>query len=331
MHTFQYGRKEQKILDDLCYSVNYYKRNTSFLNIFSKIPYIVKSRKNETLLNNLLQDNYPILFEGLHTCFYLNSDLLKNRIKLFRAHNIEHEYYNELANNESNLFKRIFFKQEASKLKKFEKSIAHANSILSISKNDFTYFKKHSTKSEYIPAFHPYNEMKCIEGKGKYILFHGNLSVAENITSANYLIKNVFSKIDYPVIIAGKNPRKSIIAKTKNIEIVSNPDENEMQNLIQNAHIIILHSFQNTGIKLKLLSSLYAGRFCIANSTIIENTDLESICSINDSPENIITEIGNLFERDFTTDEINNRKNILYKHFSNTENANKILKILHNE
>ncbi|MBN2519317.1 MAG: hypothetical protein JXB17_02335, partial [Bacteroidales bacterium] len=60
----------------------------------------MQSRKNSELLNNLLQDNYPVLFEGFHTTYYLNNYKIKGRKSFVRAHNIEHEYYKNLFINE---------------------------------------------------------------------------------------------------------------------------------------------------------------------------------------------------------------------------------------
>ena len=47
----------------------------------------------------------------------------------------------------------------------------------------------------YLPSFHPHHELTILQGKGQYILFHGNLSVSENYEAAVWLITNVFSNI----------------------------------------------------------------------------------------------------------------------------------------
>ncbi|OFY18721.1 MAG: hypothetical protein A2W98_14485 [Bacteroidetes bacterium GWF2_33_38] len=331
LHTFEYGRKRQKYLETICFEVNYYKRNKCFFNLFSTKPFIVKSRDNKNVLKKLLSDNYPILFEGIHSTYYLSHPSLKSRVKFVRTHNIEHNYYEGLAKSESNFFKKLFFKLEAKKLLKFEDNLKNSDIIFSLSPNDQLFFDNKFNNSEYVSAFHSNSNVSSQEGKGKYILYHGNLSVAENIKSVNFLIKNVFSILSFPVVIAGKNPHFSIIDSIKNyknIKIIPNPHENEMQGLIANAHICILHTFQATGIKLKLLDSLFAGRFCIANSIIVENTGLEELCSIKNTSDEIISEISNLFDIDFKTENIIVRKEKLSTTFSNSENALKILKHL---
>ena len=106
LHVFEYGRMRNNILDSICKHVYYYPRRT-FVNPFiGTIPYIVSTRNHTQLLQNLQVNQYPILFEGLHSCFYLNHPLLQNRKKMVRMHNIEHDYYRKLEDVESNFFKK---------------------------------------------------------------------------------------------------------------------------------------------------------------------------------------------------------------------------------
>ncbi|MFL5752959.1 MAG: glycosyltransferase family 1 protein, partial [Bacteroidia bacterium] len=45
LHCFEYGRGEKPDLNSYCEEVHYYRRDTSFRNHFSKLPYIVASRR----------------------------------------------------------------------------------------------------------------------------------------------------------------------------------------------------------------------------------------------------------------------------------------------
>ena len=140
LHTFKYSREEASELEIFCSEVHYYERNMGLKSALHKRPYIVFSRKSDEMLERLLQDNYPILFEGLHTTAWLNHPELEKRRKLVRAHNVEHDYYKGLAESETQLKKKVFFKTEAEKLKKYESVLKQAQKILAISKNDFSYF-----------------------------------------------------------------------------------------------------------------------------------------------------------------------------------------------
>ncbi|HKC66789.1 MAG TPA: glycosyltransferase family 1 protein, partial [Bacteroidia bacterium] len=257
LHCFEYGRGEQKELEKYCKTIHYYKRNTSILNQLSSVPFIVKSRVSEELMSNLLKDNYPILFEGLHTCYYINDKRLANKKKIYRESNIEHNYYAHLAKSEKDFLKKLYFGLESSKLHKFQKQLAHADLMLVVSTADRDYLQKEFPKKqvEYLPSFHAFDKVSSKPGKGSYILYNGNLQVGENVKALEYLVTNVFSKINHPVIIAGLNPNQKIYNWVKDfnhIKIIANPSETEMQTLIEEAQIHCLYTHQPTGLKLKL-------------------------------------------------------------------------------
>lgn len=327
LHCFEYNRPQASVLEKYCTKVFYYPRKSGIHHQLSVKPYIVITRDNNQLLRNLSSNNSPILFEGLHTCLYLDNLALKNHFKLVRTHNVEHEYYRNLSKAEQNIFRKMFCGIEACKLKQYEKVLKSASHLLSISPNDNLYFDRKFGNSHFIPAFHPFNEIKSKEGRGEYILFHGNLSVIENIQAVDFLIKNVFSKIRQKVIVAGKNPPSNLnqkILQHSNIQLIVNPENEQMEDLIQNSHICLIPTFQDTGLKLKLLASLFSGRFCIANQPMVHKTGLEHLCCQADTPNEMIDWVNELFQRDFTSEEIEKRRIILEYDFSNSRNALKI-------
>lgn len=311
LHTYQYGRKAAPELNKYCKTVQYYKRNNTLAKQISILPFVVASRNNEQLLTNLLKDDLPILFEGLHTCYFINHPELKNRTKIIRMHNVEHDYYNYLSKNEPKLWKRAFYKLEAGKLNRYEKTIDYASKIVTISEGDYYYFRKLHNNTYYIPGSHPYKKVESLPGKGDFILYHGNLSVPENIEAIHFILNEIVPKSEHKFVIAGKNPVKSLIQKAqnlKNVELIANPHENKMQQLIKQAHIHFLPSVQNTGLKLKLLYSLFSGRFVIANKTTVDNSGLAHLCIEKNSAEQMISSINNCMKMDFTEKDIASRK-----------------------
>jgi hypothetical protein len=268
----------------------------------------------------------------LHTCYYLNNGKLSGRFKIYRESNIEHHYYYHLAHAEQNGLKKLYFVTEAKKLYSFQKQLAHADLMLVVSTADQKYLRDEfpDGKIDYLPSFHPYNEMKCKEGKGEYVLYNGNLGVGENSKAVEFLIKNVFSKISQPVIIAGLNPSEKMkewAKPYKNIKIVANPNEAEMQQLLENAQVHCLYTHQATGLKLKLLNVLYSGRFCICNDFMLEGTALEDCCLIKNAPAEIIQAIQQCFQSEFTAELISERKNKLTA-FDNADKTARLVNYL---
>ncbi len=316
LHCFDYNNRIDKeslrMLKQYCTKVYIYKRKKSLFFLLSSLPFIVISRRNKKLLNNLLKNDFPILFEGIHTTVFLSHPALETRFKVLRTHNIEQDYYKNLAKSSSGFFKKFFYLLESWKLKRYEpKILPFAEKILTVSDADKHFFEKLNPKTiTLIPLVDSEKKLIFPQAEKKFILFHGNLSVEENEKAAIFLIKKVLSKIDVSVVIAGKNPSlrlQKAVSKFPYIRLVSSPKENEMQDLIAAAHIHILYSFQSTGIKLKLMNVLQNGKFCIANNLIVGDLPVSGLLTPANSPDEILLAIKNLFSEDFHSEITRNR------------------------
>jgi hypothetical protein len=334
LHCFEYGRQHSKELESLCETTNYYPRELGFLRQFSEIPYIVSSRKSKILLNNLTNNDHPILFDGLHSTFYINHPTLSNRKKLVRLHNIEHKYYHTLADNEPNLLKRIYFRLESAKLKRYEKILKKADYILPISERDQEYFNNEYHNSVLLAPFHPFSESESLPGMGEYVIYHGDLSITENSAISDYLISDVFSKIPYKCVIAGKDPPEFIklhASGYSNIMVVSNPDNDQMKSLIVNAQVNLLPALAANGFKLKLIMALYAGRHCLVNSIVGESTSIKKLCHIANTNDEIVNKIHLLMKERFTDEMIRERQRVLSENFDTVNNARKLIELVFDE
>jgi hypothetical protein len=305
LHCFTYKKfKETTELEKYCKIVYYYKRKTNLLSHLSIRPYIVESRNNTLLLKRLSKQNSPIIFEGLHSCYFLNHPALQSHFKIFRESNVEHQYYLGLAKASNFIFKKLYYWIESKKLDLFEKNLKASNLMLIVSKTETAYFKYKfpNHNIHYLPSFHEFDAISSKSGKGNFILYHGNLGVEENQAAACYLIENVFSKIEKHCIIAGLNPPDfivNLIKKYSNLELKSNISMNEMNELIENAHINVLYTHQDTGLKLKLLNALFKGRFCLVNEKMIHGTPFKNCVEVAANDGEFIQKINDLFSQSF--------------------------------
>jgi glycosyltransferase involved in cell wall biosynthesis len=333
LHCFSYNRESAPELQEYCKSVHYYPRRTGISSAITFKPYIVASRRSPELIERLLEDNYPILFEGLHSCYYLDHPSLKGRTLIYRESNIEHDYYYHLAVAEKNLFSRSYFLLASLKLRLFQRILKQATQMLVVSEEDCSYLRKKFPESNvtYLPSFHANEHVNSLIGKGEYALYHGNLSVAENIKAAEFLIANIFDSDKYPFIIAGLNPPENLqnmVKGKKHIRLIPNPDQEEMDELLRNAHVNVLVSFQATGLKLKLLNTLYNGRFVLVNPAMLNGTGMNGLCTIAEDDVNLKTLLNQLFDNTFEQSEIDKRKIILGGRFSNRLNANRLIQTI---
>lgn len=335
LHCFKYGDNSvQDELNKYCHSVQYYERESGHKAFSPNIPYIVASRKNEILFNNLLKDDYPILMEGVHCTYLLNDARFEKRKKFVRLHNVEYQYYHYLSQSSNSILKKIYYKRESSLLKEYEQSlVSKATAFWGVSNNDVQTYREefHCTTIDLLPPYLPTSwQVKCLPGKGNYCLYHGDLSVDVNEKAATWLLEEVFSNTSLPLVIAGKNPSSKLqrlAHSNPNTCIVANPSEKEMQDMIMRAHINILPSFSYSGIKLKLLNALFNGRFCIANAaTVAGSGGLEELCCMADTAKEMRDEIAVHFNRNFEEGEIDKRRKILLRKFNNEANAKQQVK-----
>lgn len=334
LHCFAYGRAEATILHQWCKEIYYYKRVTGFGGLSLSEPYIMYSRRSKELLSNLLKDNAPILFEGIHTCHYVNDPALGNRIKLVRNHNVEYQYYRELSRRTGSLLQRLFFWNESRLLQRAERNLHGCQALLPISQTDTAFFQNiyRDKTVVHIPGFHPFDEVISKPGSGMFCLYHGNLGHPENIEAALFLIREVFSKLTLPLTIAGRSPHASILQAAKahpNILVVADPAETAMNQLMQEAHIHVLPTFQPTGMKLKLLNALFSGRHVLVNEPMIQGTTLGALCRVVDAnPAQMAATIDSLMKIPFTADDLRTRRALLTEHYSNSAHAARIIGLL---
>lgn len=332
LHCFLFNRKPSEELLKYCSEVYYYPRNPALINQLSFIPFIIKSRDSRSLLNRLSADSHPILFEGLHTTLLMGHSSLKNKQQWVRAHNIEHDYYHSLSQAEGLIHRKLLLRLEAWKLKKYSNQLTKATGILAISPADAASLKRSNINTILVPAFHGYHEVTSLEGRGDYLLYHGDLSVPENNHSAEFIL-DVCKNLPYKLIIAGKTPSQRLIhliSQQSQAALVENPDADEMDRLIRNAATILLPANQTTGLRLKLLVSLFTGRHCIASPQMVEKTGLEKLCHIASGKEEWQKTIKRCMSTPFTAHHIEQRKAPL-KPFLDDVNALQIKKIIFGE
>ena len=330
LHCFVYGdRNEQNELDKYCEKVYYYKRERSIKDIFSNLPFIVKSRMKDDLLANLLSNDYPILFDATHTTGFLSHPKLKDRKKIVRLHNIEWIYYRILLSQAVSLKEKIFFYQEYKKLKEYDKQLIHADVLSCLSQTDYEYYQEKfpDKKVSLDYVFHENNNINSIPGKGDYILYHGNLSLSDNYNLIIQLLSNDLKNCTYKIILAGKNPHTTLqqfVKGKNNIELISNPTDEILNGLMKEAHICLAMAANPSGVKLKLINSLFNARFVISNEAALTGSGLDSLVYIaeeNDLPDLI----DKLMLKEFKQDEIDERNSLLSDKYNNLNNARQII------
>ncbi len=336
LHYFSYNERGiPNELNQFCETISVYEREKISNGFSFTIPYIVASRINDQLISRLQEDNYPILLEGIHTTGILSKLNRRDRKIVVRMHNEESIYYKELARAEPGILKKIYFQNESRLLKKYSHHLPDDCLYACVSKKDVDVLKNDYklTKVEFLPTFPAWQSVNGQEGQGNLCLYHGNLSVPENEEAALWLLCKVFTKARVPFVIAGKKPSRrlqKLAGLCQHTCLVADPCETEMNDLVRKAHIHVLPCFNKsvTGIRLKLLHTLFEGRHCVVNEPIVAGTGLEGACHIGTNANAFASIITQLYHQPFTREEIILRKQLLGDTYDNERNTRKLIQWL---
>ena len=328
LHCFYKGEiGDTAPLEAMCEKVYYYPRRMSFLQNLSFKPFGVKSRTDKQLLERLLQDDAPIFFEGLVSCGLMSHPLLRNRGKYFRECNVEHDYYHALGRATSLWWKKLYLHIEAERLRWFERTIRNAQAIFTLAHQDERHFQATypSVPTIYFPCFHGHTEIvPPTDSSTPYILYHGNLAIAENHKAAMYILQHIAPRVPYPFIIAGNKPSAELeheVALHPNATLIASPDEPTMQNLIRNARIHLLVTFQGTGIKLKLLNVLFTQAHVVVNPLMVEGTELQDVCAIGTNEDELVQLCMERFDQALTQAQLDQRLQQLRQTYNDAKSA----------
>lgn len=217
-------------------------------------------------------------------------------------------------------------------MQRYEPVLKKAVAVFSVTQKDNDYFNAQYSNAVLVPSFNSVSRVCSETGRGDYVLYHGNLSVAENKKAAEWLIHHVFSEINIPCVVAGLNPPDSLrqlCDRYPNVALKTNLDDAEMMDLIRNAQINVMVTDQPTGLKLKLLNALYNGRFCLVNGDMIRGTSLDQLCIVAETPEEFIGEIKRLMKEDFTEDDVEERDNAMRELYQNERNVSVMIRTIY--
>ncbi|MCC8411158.1 glycosyltransferase family 4 protein [Mucilaginibacter sp. UR6-1] len=193
------------ILDSITYrhcSVNtdigFFK---AFISLFTAaVPFIDKyfdERADKVLADELRNNNYDIVqFEGLFVTPYLNTVKKHSKAKiLYRAHNIEHQVWQRIAQRKADPFKKIYLLLLAKRIKAFEiNQLSRFDGIIAFTDQDKNAMIGYGTKApvEILPISIELNKYQPCTEKTEFpsLFFLGSLGWMPNLEGIEWFIDN---------------------------------------------------------------------------------------------------------------------------------------------
>ena len=320
VHLYTYSKSDSTIdttnnpqLSKICSSIKSYPINQGHRNFSFSAPYTTGKYLNAQLINDVNENNFPILIEGMGPCGLALSTELAHRKIWVRLLTYAPTYFRYLQERSSAPLKKLFYQREAVLSKRILKKINERVSWI-VTGNANKKILDDLFLGGAIQILAPFNsssnDITSKTGLGNYCLFQGNLADDATHKTARWLLTHVFHNLKVPFVITGNEPAPSLIAlahEQPHTCIVANPSSSERQDMIEKAQIIIQPSFIKEGADEALLEGIKKGRHCLTNAK--SETGVLGGCYHQGASANAFQEIIiQLYHHPFSEAEIETRK-----------------------
>ena len=289
---------------------NRVKPTEAFLNLFSREPYHIarfispafQRQLIEVLKNNtydLIQLETPYLSPYIPTIRKYSDALIA-----MRAHNVEHEIWERIAENTAFFPKRWYLKHLARKLCRYEvEQLKQYDILVAITQRDLDFFRKLGyrkaavvapigVRSEaYQPDYDSYRRPLSLS-------FIGSLDWMPNQEGLQWFINQVWTSLEkkYPNLelhIAGRNTPEDLKHKLAGKNVFVHGEVPDAHQFINNHSLMVVPLLSGSGMRAKILEGMALGRVVLTTSV-----GLEGIAArpgrevlVADAPEQFVSHI----------------------------------------
>jgi len=222
-----------------------------------------------------------VILDSIFVLPYLSIIRKFSTAKIFvRAHNVEHQLWQQQIKLESNFFKKWILKKLVSDLKKFEISnLKLVDGILCISQSDQETYSKLGIQTPMItlPISMKERDNKVDYSK-KSLFFIGAMNWLPNQQALDWLMNSIFPAIQVRIPgvelhIAGSFSEN---IKTKNSNIKLHGKVADASHFMQNHGVLIAPFKSGSGVRVKLLEAMNLGVPTLSTSIGFQGIPIES-------------------------------------------------------
>jgi glycosyltransferase involved in cell wall biosynthesis len=260
--------------------------------LFSDLPYnavrFITKEFRLKLQELLTRGNYDLIqFEGLYLMPY--ADTIRNHSKAriaLRAHNIEHEIWQRNSGNQKGFIKRTYLKMLAGRLEKFEHKYVNAyDFLIPITSRDARKFDEMgNNRATYVCPFgFDFNvtAQSDLQEVSMDIFYIGSLDWLPNQDGLAWFVENVWDEISesHPEIrffVAGRNAPYGLIRLFSEHHVSYMGEVDDAFSFMKNKAIMVVPLFSGSGMRIKIIEAMAAGKVVITTSVGAEGIELKS-------------------------------------------------------
>ncbi|HOY42073.1 MAG TPA: glycosyltransferase family 4 protein [Chitinophagales bacterium] len=280
---------------------------------------------------NAIIHQYDVVFCDHYVMFQYIPENFKGKIVL-HEHNCEYLIWKRYAGIEKSLPKKLALLNQASRIKKYERQICRKADVILAAPNDIEELVKiGADKQKFLETYHLGDDSLLEQENLQFqpdnntLLYIGTLSWEANIDGLLWFYKDIFPllKKKNPAIklrIIGRHPDERLIRIAENDkDIILEGFVEELEPYFRNSNVFITPLRFGSGIKVKVVNSLYMGIPCVTTSIGAEGLKTEDgeHMFIKDSPQEFADAINLLLTNKTIWDKIsNNAKALARKYYT---------------
>ena len=313
--------------------------------IFSKLPYsaerFIDKNYEKKLIELLLNRNFDIIqLEGLYMVLYI--PLIRkhsNAIIALRAHNIEHQIWERVAENEKNIFRKKYLLFLSKRIKNLKRSYLNQyDALIPITEQDAKFFEQFGNNKPVFVSQTGFDtsEIKIEETNAEFpSFFHiGALDWAPNQEGLLWFFKNVWNKVlqnnkNLKFYIAGRNAPDWLL-KTISLQknIIYLGEVADAFEFMRSKSVMIVPLLSGSGMRIKIIEGMALGKTIISTNIGTEgiNSSHRENIFLANSPEEFVETIIELSKDEVLCKKIGeNASDFIQNHYDNINQSTKLI------
>lgn len=262
--------------------------------LFSSLPYnaerFINKEFEKKLCELLTANSYDIVqLEGLYLCPYIPAIRKCSQAKVaLRAHNVEHEIWSRMVENEKSIPKRFYKRIIAKRMRKFELSYINSyDYLVPITDRDAEFFSQNGNEKpmHVVPlGLEPMSPLFSIDNSTAdfpSFSYIGALDWQPNCEGLTWFVENVWNEYrskhaDAKFRVAGRNADAAFanFLKTNCVDYIGEVES--AADFYASGMIFVVPLFSGSGMRIKIVEAMAAGKAVITTTLGTEGIATEN-------------------------------------------------------
>ena len=261
----------------------------AFFNLFSGSSYhverFVSKDFKEKLIELLSEESYDIVqLETLYLAPYVDTIKKHSNARIvMRAHNVEHEIWDRIAENSDFWPKKWYLTHLSKKLRNFEiERLNDYDFLVALTERDLKQFKKMGYQNGAMAApigidASKYGLIDREQGRPFSLCFIGSLDWMPNVEGLNWFLTNAWPLIQskYPDVelhVAGRNtPANLLNLNMRNVTV--HGEVPHAAEFVARHSAMVVPLFSGSGMRVKILEGMVLGKTIVTTTLGMEGID----------------------------------------------------------